>query len=389
MTDSDQINEPGRCQEFPCAAYVHVPFCAHRCGYCDFTLIAGRDDLVSDYLTAIGQEIAGCESEHPIGLDTLFLGGGTPTHPKPDDLRTLFQIISSKFEVSPASEFSVEANPLDLTDEKIYLLADAGVNRISLGVQSFSSSALEILERDHRPRDIADVVRRLRQRFDNISLDLIFGVPGQSLANWNDTLRQAIELGPAHISTYGLTFEKGTAFWTRRELGEMISVDEELERDQYALAMETLTVAGFEHYEISNFARPGFQCRHNNVYWDGEEYFGFGPGAARYLRGRRETNIRSVLGWLNRIEQQLSPVVESEELDPIHRAKELIYLGLRRSIGIGRDSFRARTGFDLDELVGDTIHEQVNLGLLEDSGSHIRLTREGRFVADRVVMEFL
>jgi oxygen-independent coproporphyrinogen-3 oxidase len=283
----------------------------------------------------------------------------------------------------------MEANPLDLTDEKIHLLADTGVNRISLGVQSFSTSALKILERDHRPEDISDVVSRLRRRFDNISMDLIFGVPGQTLADWQQTLDQAIDLAPAHISTYGLTFETGTAFWTRRERGEMASIDEELERDQYALAMERLTAAGFEQYEISNFALPGLECRHNNIYWNGEEYFGFGPGAARYLHGQRETNIRSVLGWLSRIEREESPVADSEELDPVHRARELIYLGLRRSAGVSRDSFCMRTGLHLDDLVGETIQQQIKLGLLQDTGTHICLTHEGRFVADRVVMEFL
>lgn len=373
----------------PRAAYIHVPFCSHRCGYCDFTLIAGRDDLIGDYLRAIELEIesAGLAIDAP--LETLFLGGGTPTHPAPDELRKLFQIILRHFPLTSECEFSVEANPLDLTDEKIDLMADAGVNRISLGVQSFSLAALQLLERDHRPDQISDVMTRSRSRFQNISIDLIFGVPGQTSTDWRDTLKRAVDLGPAHISTYGLTFEKGTAFWTRRERGQLSGVDEELERDQYAIAMDELSASGFEQYEISNFAKPGFQCRHNHVYWNGDEYFGFGPGAARYIKGRRETNLRSVIGWLNRLERGESPVADSEELDSRHRARELIYLGLRRCIGISRESFRARTGIELDALVGDVIHNQTGLGFLEDDGSRIRLTREGRFIADRVIMEFL
>ncbi len=389
MTSPVPVNGSSNESRRPNAAYFHVPFCAHRCGYCDFTLIAGRDDLVSDYLRSLEREIE--LSGIPLGspLETLFFGGGTPTHPKPAEMRRLFEITRRYFQVSAATEFSVEANPLDLTNEKIDLLAEMGVNRISLGVQSFSKQALTMLERDHCADDVRDVMARLKTRFENVSLDLIFGVPNQSLSDWSESLRQAIELCPTHISTYGLTFEKGTAFWTRLNRGDISAVDEELEREQYALAMEQLPAAGFEQYEISNFAKPGFECRHNNVYWNGDEYWAFGPGAARYLNGRRETNIRSVLGWLARLERGESPVADSEELDTEHRARELIYLGLRRIRGIDRTSFHEQTGFELDELCGPALREQAQLGLLEDDGVFVRLTLEGRFVADRVVMEFL
>ena len=375
--------------DVPRAAYIHVPFCAHRCGYCDFTLIAGRDDLVGDYLRALDREIEQWGPQQTTPLDSLFFGGGTPTHPAPAELRAMFEIVQKQFQTSPATEVSVEANPLDLTDEKIDLLADAGVNRISLGVQSFSPEALIVMERDHTPEAIVDVMRRLRPVFQNVSLDLIFGIPGQTLEDWAATLRQAIELAPEHISTYGLTFEQGTAFWTRRERGQLMNVDEELERDQYAFAMELLAANGFAQYEISNFARPGFQCRHNHVYWNGDEYWAFGPGAARYRNGRRETNLRSVLGWLGRIERGESPVADSEELAAEHRARELIYLGLRRNAGLSRQVFLDRTGFDLDILCGDALRHQKELGAIEDDGRTIRLSAAGRFVADRVVLEFL
>lgn len=387
---TDQNRSPvGLPQRPPQAAYVHVPFCAHRCGYCDFTLISGRDDLVGDYLRSLQHEIRRADIPLGTSLDTLFLGGGTPTHPSPDEMRALFQILRNQFAWSSATEFSVEANPLDLIDEKIDLLADAGVNRISLGVQSFSPAALRVLERDHHPDDVTSVMSRLRRRFENISLDLIFGVPGQRLEDWRETLLRAIDLNPTHLSTYGLTFEKGTAFWTRRERGDIHSIDEELERDQYALAMELLPQAGFQQYEISNFARPGFECRHNNVYWDGEQYWAFGPGAARYLNGRRETNIRSVLGWLSRIERNESPVADEEQLDPVHRAKELVYLGLRRTSGLSRQAFQARTGLSLDDICGPALGEQRERRFIADDGHSIRLTQEGRFIADSVVSEFL
>ena len=373
------------------SAYIHVPFCAHRCGYCDFTLIAGRDDLIGDYLRALQREIefAGLPADSPTEIDTLFFGGGTPTHPSCDQLREMFRIVRSRFQLAVDAEVSVEANPLDLTDEKIAMLADAGVNRISLGIQSFSPDALKLLERDHSPTDIDRVIDRLRHRCTNISLDLIFGVPGQNLHDWQQTLRQAIDQGPQHISTYGLTWEAGTAFGTRRDRGELTPIDEGLERDQYALAIEELEKAGFEQYEISNFAKPGFRCRHNDVYWAGDEYWAFGPGAARYLDGRRETNIRSVLGWLARIERGESPVVDAEELEPIHRARELLFLGLRRCDGIESQDFFRRTGLELKEFAADAISENVSRGWLDSDETGIRLTREGRFVADRVVADFL
>lgn len=371
----------------PRSAYIHVPFCARRCGYCDFTLVAGQDRLIGDYLRALTLEMEPLPEGMP--LDTLFFGGGTPTHPAPDQLRQLFAIVRRHFTLMPGYEFTIEANPNDLTDEKIGVLAEAGVNRVSLGVQSFDADVLRVLERSHSGEEVIAAIERLRPIIPNLSVDLIFGVPGQSLSLWRETLRQAVELGVTHVSTYGLTFEKGTAFWSRLQRGELATAPEELEREMYAAAMEGLAAAGFEQYEISSFARAGFRCRHNEVYWTGEPYFAFGPGAARYINGRRETNVRGVTGWLNRVLHGQSPVGESEELSPEDRAREAIVLGLRRCEGIDRDEFARRTGFDLQPLAGDTIRRYVSRGLLEECGSRIRLTREGRFLADSVVVDFL
>lgn len=374
--------------------YVHVPFCRQRCGYCDFTLIAGRDDLIGDYLQGLARELDLLghvpirEDERP-ELDTLFFGGGTPTHLPPKELTRLFQIVLSRFRLAEGAEVCVEANPRDLTDERLDVLARCGVNRLSLGGQSFDARALALLERDHAPDELAEIVRRLAPRWSNVSLDLIFGVPGQTLEAWEETLQRAISLGVAHVSTYGLTFEANTAFETRRRRGELEPVDEELERAMYDIAMEQLEAAGYAQYEISSFARPGFACRHNQVYWSGDAYEAVGPGAARYLQGARETNIRSVLGWLARLERGESPVAEAEELAPEARARELIFLNLRRVRGIDRTDFRTRTGFSLDRLAGPTIQHHVQAGNLTDDSQTIRLTRAGRFLADHVMADFL
>lgn len=371
----------------PRAAYLHVPFCAHRCGYCDFTLLAGRDDLAGEYLRAVEVELR--QLERPCEVDTLFFGGGTPTHLAEDELDRLLKLAREWFRLALGGEFSVEANPAGLTDEKLRLMAEAGVNRVSLGVQSFDEGLLKLLERDHREAEILDAVSRLQKRFENVSLDLIFALPGQTLAHWRETLRRAIELRPTHLSTYGLTFEKGTTFWSRREKGAIQQLPDGLERDMYAAAMNDLTAAGYEQYEISNFARPGFRCRHNQTYWRALPYFGFGPGAARYINGRRESNHRSTTTWIKRVLTGQSGVAMSEELTPEHRAREAIVLGLRQLDGIRRDEFQTLTGFDLDSLAGETIQREIAAGRIEDFGDGIRITHEGRFFADPVMIAFL
>ena len=371
----------------PRAAYIHVPFCRHRCGYCDFTLVAGRDDLIDDYLRALEIELQSLDEQKE--LDTLFLGGGTPAHPSAEQLARLMDLLFDHFLLADGYEFSIEANPIDLRPEKIDVLVDAGVNRVSLGVQSFDTKILQLLERDHRAEQIPEVTERLKSHFENIGIDLIFGVPGQTLELWQQTLQAAIDLEPAHFSTYGLTFEKGTSFWSRRDKRELIPLAEDLEREMYQAAMEMLPAAGFEQYELSNFARPGFRCRHNEVYWNGESYFGFGPGAAQYINDRRDINHRSVTTWLKRIFAGESPVGESEELSPEERAREAAVIALRKCEGIDKRKFAQRFGFPLGGLAGDAINRYLQTGLLEETETHLRLTTEGRFLADTVIVDFL
>jgi oxygen-independent coproporphyrinogen-3 oxidase len=218
---------------------------------------------------------------------------------------------------------------------------------------------------------------------------LIFAAPGETLDLWFADLDAAIELRPDHISTYGLTFEQGTSFWSRREHGELLGVDEELERAMYAGAIDRLTAAGFEHYEVSNFARPGRRSRHNEVYWSGRGYFAAGAGAARYVGGVRETNHRSVTTWLARVLAGESPVAEREELDPEARAREHLVFSLRRLEGISTSEFRARTGYSVEELAGDAAEKFAALGLFSNDGGRLRLTREGLFVSDAIWPELL
>ncbi len=292
--------------------------------------------------------------------------------------------------VSPAeAEFSVECNPDTLSTDKIDVLAEHGVTRISLGAQSFHAELLHTLERAHDPREIGRAVERVRRRIDNVSLDLIFGVPGQTESHWRSDLRHALALEPDHLSTYGLTYEKGTPLWKRRRRGQVRALDEGAELSLYALAIDTLEAAGFEQYEISNFARPGRSCRHNEVYWANEAYFGFGMGAARYILGRRELNTRDLSRYIRQSLSGESAVMQSEELGPEERARETMAVQLRRAEGIDRASFQIQTGFALDALAGEVLARHIEQGFLADTDGSVRLTRQGKYVADAVIERLL
>lgn len=373
--------------ETPTSAYIHVPFCQHRCGYCDFTLVARKDHLIDDYLAAMEQQLATVEPGTE--LQTLFLGGGTPTHLGIKQLERLLAAIFSRFRLAADAEFSIEANPLNLSIDKIDFLQQSGINRVSLGVQSFHSEILTFLERDHQPQEIFDIVNNLQARIPNTSLDLIFAVPGQSLQDWQDSLAAAVGLGIPHLSTYGLTIEKGTSFWSRQQSGLFDLPADDLAGTMYEYSLEYLGSQGLQHYEISNFARPGFECRHNEVYWTGYPYYGFGPGAASYLNGVRRQNHRSVVTWLKRIAAGESPIAEEEELDPESRAREAIIFGLRRRIGIGLADFESRYGFSLSELAEEAMQKNLAAGLLEQTETHLRLTPAGCLLADSIVVDFL
>ena len=372
---------------WPRAAYVHVPFCAHRCGYCDFAIAVGQDHRIELYLDALAQELAALGRPQPV--DTLFLGGGTPTYLSARQLDRLLRDVTHWLPPRPGHEFTIEGNPGTLDADKVAVLAEHGVTRVSLGAQSFHPHLLRVLERDHAPADVPRAVACVRERIAEVSLDLIFGVPGQSLADWQADLDAALALGPDHVSTYGLTYEKGTPLWKQRQRGEVRPLQEETELALYAHAIDTLEAAGFEHYEISNFARPGRRSRHNQVYWANHAYFGFGMGAARYVLGRRELNTRDLLGYIRRVLSGESVVFQSEELPPPERARETLAVQLRRAEGIERRAFREQTGFELDEVAGPAIARHVELGVLDDDGSRVRLTRRGKYVADAVIENLL
>lgn len=374
----------------PRSAYLHVPFCRHRCGYCNFAVVAGRDDLIPVYLEALAKELGALGEPRPV--ETLYLGGGTPTHLGNEQLDELLGLARHWFPPLHGdchTEWTVEANPEDISAETIRALASHGVTRLSLGSQSFDADKLRRLERGHTAEQIEQAVLLAHSAEMQASVDLIFAAPDESLSAWQEDVRRAISLQPDHVSVYGLTYEKGTRFWSELNKGFLHEREEDLQRDMYLLAIDHLTEAGFEHYEVSNFAQAGKRSRHNESYWTGREYYAAGPGAARYVDGVRETNHASTTTWLKRVQAGESAVALSESLDPEQRARERLVFGLRRLEGIAHSEFEAATGFSIDDLAGESIRRHIEVGLLNDDGARLKLTREGLLVSDALWPELL
>ena len=391
----DIVNTVGT-PALPRAAYVHVPFCRHRCGYCDFSLIAGRDDLVADYLAAIQRELTRLDAATDLGLGnaclelaSLYLGGGTPSHLGPDGLTRLFDILHARLRLQPGAEVTIEANPQDVTEALAAAAAACGTNRVSIGAQSLDTTTLAALDRDHTPDDVRRAVEILLNRGLTVSVDLMTAAPGQTLAHVERDLDAILSLGSQHLSVYCLTWEKGTQFASLRSRGTLTPADESLERAMLELSIDRLEAAGFEHYEVSNFARPGGRCRHNETYWDCRPWEAFGPGAARFDGRVRTTNHRSTTTWMRRVLAGEDFTGDRDAMTPLEAAQERVVLGLRRRDGLRRADFLAASGFDLDLVVGGPIRHWIDHGLATDDGEHVRLTREGLLVSDALWAEVL
>jgi len=380
--------------------YVHIPFCVRKCLYCDFYSLPTATGPVSRRIAADDQP------EQPAFLEALeyelttlpddfqprsvFFGGGTPTELSRADLKTLLEILKRHVDLSLVTEWSCESNPGTLTEEKITLLMDAGVNRFSLGVQSFDPATLEFLGRIHSAEEAREGFRLLRKMgASNVNLDLMYGVPGTSIAVVQRDLEALIELEPDHAACYCLIFEDGTPLTELRNKGFLKEVDDDTELDQYNLVRASLHAAGFRHYEISNFAKPGHECQHNLLYWGGGEYFGVGPSAHSHWKGERFGNVRDLDAYIRRIKEGKSQRSFSERLEPEAKARETLVMALRRLDGISADVFHRETGFDLHALCGESIAWMQREGLLETEGERVRLTERGLFVSDAIFAELV
>jgi oxygen-independent coproporphyrinogen-3 oxidase len=370
----------------PTAAYVHVPFCRHRCGYCNFSVIADRDDLIANYLHAIDQELATLDRP---AVETVFIGGGTPTHLDEADLAKLLETVRRRFSFVDDLEFSVEANPEDITPSKLACLRDQGVNRISLGVQSFRESKLRLLERGHTGSSAAEAIGLAASVIPNVSLDLIFAAPDETIDQWRSDLTTALALPISHLSTYALTFEKGTDFWSRRLRGDLCGADESVEVAMYQAARSMTAAEGLQHYEVSNFARPGFRCRHNLAYWDGRGWYAAGPGAARFVGGVREVNHRSTTTYLKRIAAGQSPIAETEPISIDQYARERAAFGVRLIDGVDITQIETETGIDVIERSRAELDRCIDQGLVTVTNGHAKLTETGILFADTVASALL
>jgi len=361
---------------------VHVPFCRHRCGYCNFSVLAGRDDLADSFLNALAWELSQLGTPRPV--ETLFIGGGTPTHLPPQWLGRMLELVTTWLPVAEQGEFSVEANPGDIDAERLRVLQDFGVNRISLGVQSFASEKLRVLQRDHDHAIASRAIEAAAATIGNVSIDLIFAAPDETPQQWLGDLRTAFQLPIRHLSTYALTYEKGTQFWTRRAKQELHNADEAVELEMYQQARSLAADAGLPQYEISSFAAPAARCRHNLHYWEGRGWHAFGPGAAGFVDGCRATNHRSPTQYIRRCLQGDSPVAEREPITAVQWASERAAFGVRRIDGVDLNTIQMETGVDVEQLRRDKIAECLQWELVTLTRGRLRLTEKGIPLADTV-----
>jgi oxygen-independent coproporphyrinogen III oxidase len=369
------------------SAYVHVPFCAHRCGYCNFAVVSQREDMVEPFLRAIDLELA--QLLIPREVDTLYIGGGTPTQLPVRELEHLLANVLRWLPLAPGGEFTVEANPEDFSSAGAAVMREMGVNRVSLGAQSFGDRKLASLDRRHREADIYRAIDRVRRIQAALAIDLMFAAPGETLEDWLTDVAGLLSCRPEHASTYGLTWEKGTRFWSQRQKTPEIELDEGLQREMYVAGIERLTAAGYEHYEVSNFALAGQRSRHNQAYWQGAFFYGFGPGAARFLDGTRSMNHRSTSTYIQRVLAGQSPVAESETLVAEEHARERLVFALRMMDGVLLADFEEETGFSAIDLAQPMLDKLVAQGLLARDAQRLSLTRAGLLISDAIWPYFL
>jgi len=369
--------------------YVHLPFCPYVCPYCDFAKWPLRRSSAERYLRALHEEIAAAA---PFQARTLFLGGGTPNTYRSAQIAAMVRRLCERFALPAHAEATIEMNPdRELCAPDVFAAyANAGITRVSFGVQSFVPEELAVLGRRHCADDVAVAVERAREAgIANISLDLIFGVPGQTASSWRRSLETALALEPPHVSTYGLTVEENTPFaaWQARRPGDFMSADAEAEL--YALAIDTLETAGFEHYEISNFARPGARCAHNENYWKNGSYLGLGVGAASYLGGCRAVHTRDFETYCAALERAAAVPSEAECLEGAAQLGEATMLALRTADGVDVAAFAERYGVDFLHRYAAVLDDLSAGGALNVTSSHVRLTRRGRFIANDVCGAFV
>ncbi len=373
------------------SAYIHIPFCEHICYYCDFNKVFLEGQPVDEYLELLLREMDLQLAQTPIDqAPTLYVGGGTPTALTAQQLDRLLGGIVQRFPMKTVEEFTVEANPGDLTVDKLKIMQNYGVDRLSMGVQTFDDRLLKKIGRKHTADDVYQTMAFLEKAdFRNVSIDLIYALPGQSLASFRDTLKRALDLDLPHYSLYSLILENKTMFmnWVRQ--GRLELPDQEEEGQMFEETIKAMEKAGRKQYEVSNFALPGHESKHNTVYWHNQHYFGFGAGASGYLGNRRYKNYGPIQHYLKPLRQGILPVMENEVLTRENQMEEEMFLGLRLKEGVSFQRFQEKFQRSLESVYGDVLSTEVKAGHLVVENDSVRLTAQGLLIGNDIFEKFL
>lgn len=373
-------------QTKPTSAYVHIPFCTQICYYCDFSKVFIKNQPVDSYLEHLIEEYDSYDIKK---LRTLYIGGGTPTALSAPQLAFLLEKLTDKLDLSYLEELTIEANPGDLDEEKIAVLKESPVNRVSLGVQTFNDRMLKQIGRSHLEKDIYENIAYLKKAgFDNISIDLIYALPNQTMEDVKINVAKAIALDIPHMSLYSLILENHTVFMNRMRRGKLHLPKEDLEAEMFDYIIAELEKAGFEHYEISNFSKPGFESCHNLMYWDNAEYYGIGAGASGYVDGVRYKNHGPIRYYLQAVEAGNARVQE-EALTLKEQMEEEMFLGLRKKSGVSKKRFEEKFGISFEGQYGAVVSELTQQGLLVEDKDIVRMTKQGLFLGDTVAEKFI
>lgn len=373
-------------QKKPTSAYVHIPFCTQICYYCDFSKVFIKNQPVDSYLEHLLEEFRSYDIQK---LRTLYIGGGTPTALSASQLEVLLKGLTKNLDLSALEELTIEANPGDLDADKIAVLKNSAVNRVSLGVQTFDDKMLKKIGRSHLEKDIYENIDRLKLAgFNNISIDLIYALPGQTMEQVKENVAKAIGLEIPHMSLYSLILENHTVFMNRMRRGKLPLPKEELEAEMFEYIIAELERAGFEHYEISNFSKHGFESRHNLMYWDNAEYYGIGAGASGYVNGVRYKNHGPIRHYLSAVEEGNARITE-EHLSQKEQMEEEMFLGLRKKSGVSMVRFEEKFGRSFEGLYGEIVRDLVQQGLVQIEGDRVRMTKRGLFLGDTVAERFI
>lgn len=369
--------------------YIHIPFCKNKCFYCDFNSYTGLEHLFEVYVNALLKEIVKNSGKIGVPVSSIYIGGGTPNVLPAHYIAIILDVLHKYYNINNEAEISIEMNPGLITKEKLETYKSSGINRVSVGLQSMQNRLLKKIGRIHTKEQFIENYYLLRKYFNNINVDLIYALPEQTMKDWIDTLMEIVMLKPEHLSCYGLMIEEGTVFYELKRKRKLNLPDEDLEIDMFHTVINFLKSRGYAHYEISNYAFPGYECNHNILYWEDEHYFGFGAGAHSYIGNKRYSNVKDVLEYVKYINTNDNAYANENILSFEDEMAEFMFLGLRMMKGICDARFKQRFGKSMFDIYKDTIEKLKKDNLINVNGECISLTQRGIDVSNLVFEEFL